>query len=124
MARSNKWTKELDAVLEEFVEKERKVSRDTFADVAKQTDEKVKAGSPSGGEYSSGWKVITEGNGITFRYIVANPSHYQLTHLLEKGHQAINQFGGPYKRVAARRHIRPAETWGIQELIKRLKNEL
>ncbi len=124
MARSTKWTKELNAVLEEFVEKERDVSREAFEQVAKETDEMVKAKSPSGGAYASGWKVIPFGNKIKWSFIVANPTRYQLTHLLEKGHQAFNQFGGPYKRVSARRHIKPAETWGVQELIQRLRKEL
>ena len=67
--------------------------------------------------------------GNTVSYTVANTAHYQLTHLLEKGHAVRNQYGGPdrpgaKKRVSARRHIKPAEIWGNQLLLAKLRSKL
>ena len=101
-----------------------------FNEVAKETEEKVKQNAKAkfkgSGEYAAGWEVKKGGNLRRGKYAVTvcNPKHYRLTHLLEKGHQSLNQFGGPYKRVRGRRHIKPAEKWGNQELIARLKKEL
>ena len=50
-----------------------------------------------------------------------------MTHLLEKGHAVKNQYGEPVrgkKRVRGRRHIKPAEVWGVNELLERLRAEL
>ena len=131
MARRSSWQSELNDVLSEYVEKERKLSQEIFVDVAEETKEMVSELSPKeSGDYSSGWEVIADskrtfgGFAVDWKYIVGNPKHYQLTHLLERGHQSYNQFGGSYRRVAARKHIKPAEVFGVTELTTRLRNEL
>lgn len=63
------------------------------------------------GEYARGWAVKKQGEGD---YIVHNRTQYRLTHLLENGHVAANQYGSGYKRVAAIKHIEPAEQEGIR----------
>lgn len=118
---------ELMDILNEFVEEEEETIDRVFKSVAQETQQMVSEKSPGDGDYASGWEVKAERVGFqggTVQYTVCNPKHYRLTHLLEKGHQSKNQFGGPYKRVKAIRHIRPSEQWGNKRLVERLKDEL
>lgn len=122
--------REIAAILNEFVDEEKEIIESVYESVADDTRRMVtetsKAKFKGEGEYARGWKVKQTGNlrrGET-QLVVCNPEHYRLTHLLEKGHASMNQYGGPYKRVRGRRHIKPAEKWGKEELIRRLKAEL
>lgn len=65
----------------------------------------LRSTSPGSGEYASGWtqKKLDERT-----YVVYNKAKPGLTHLLEKGHLTMNQFGGPYRRTPAHPHIGPA----------------
>ena len=123
------WEKELIDTLNQFEQKENKIIHDVFHEVAEETKDMVAAKSPGKGEYASGWEVKTKNRGGDVDYIVCNPEHYQLTHLLEKGHVVRNQYGSPkvqgkLHRTRARRHIKPAERKGIQLLLKELKSKL
>lgn len=118
-------------VLDEFVDRELEVIDETYRETGKETCDMVRDSSPVGtGAYASGWEVKetqTGAMGEQLSVIVCNPKHYQLTHLLEKGHAVRNQYGEPdkgKKRVAARRHIKPAEIWGKQMLLTKLREKL
>lgn len=132
MAKRSGISDELVEILNEFVDEEEKIIQKVFKQTADDTKDMIKGTSPGNGEYASGWEVKTEASGMLggdVVYTVCNPSHYQLTHLLEKGHVVKNQFGTPTrpgkkKRTKAIRHIKPAEQWGNQELIERLRAKL
>lgn len=64
------------------------------------------------GEYAAGWTATNNARSIT----VHNEKHYQLTHLLEKGHRIVGKKSG---FVAAKAHITPVE----QEMITRYTDE-
>ena len=78
---------------------------------AKDGVKRLKATSPkrevNGGTYAKGWRAKKVGN----TWITHN-KHYQLTHLLEKGHAKVN--GG---RVDAIVHIEPVEQEMINEFV-------
>ena len=122
--------RELAAVLDEFVDEEKELIETIFEEVAKETKELVsqqaRAKFKGDGDYARGWEVKNTGNPTrgTTQLVVCNPKHYRLTHLLEKGHVSMNQYGGPYKRVRGKRHVKPSERWGKEELMRRLKAEL
>lgn len=133
MAKRSGISDELVEILNEFVDEEEKIIQKVFKQTAEDTKDMVEGASPrQHGDYASGWEVKTEASGMLggdVVYTVCNPRHYQLTHLLEKGHVVKNQFGTPTrpgrkKRTKAIRHIKPAEQWGNQELIERLRAKL
>ena len=88
----------------------KRAANETFEELAEMAAGELKKGGPyteRTGKYTKNWtydvrgtraSAITGLNG----YSVYNKKHYQLTHLLEKGHQARN--GG---RVRAFEHIGP-----------------
>lgn len=126
-----KWTDQLNSILDEYVEQEKEIADRIFREVAKETAEDLRHTSPrrknGTGEYAEGWEVVSKESGVTsdsMEYVVCNPKHYRLTHLLEKGHQTRNQYGGPYKRTKAIKHIKPAEIKGNEKLVKRLEEKL
>ncbi len=72
------------------------------------------------GEYKKGWKMKTETNANGDKSVIAyNKTAPYKTHLLENGHAKTN--GG---RVAGIPHIKPAEQKAIQELERRIREEL
>ncbi|MGG2934860.1 HK97 gp10 family phage protein [Bacillus pacificus] len=65
------------------------------------------------GKYRKGWRV-KEVDGDVF---IHNATHYQLTHLLEKGHAKVNGSG----RVPGTPHIQPVEQKVNQEYERRVE---
>ena len=127
-----KWADELMDVLNDFVDDEKQVADRVFHETADDTKKKLQLTSPrrdgsGGGDYAKGWEVKIDKaglNGDSFMYTVCNPKHYRLTHLLERGHQSFNQYGGPYRRARAKKHIKKAETFGNELLLQRLRARL
>lgn len=88
-----------------------KLVNEKFEEVAQKTAEKLKEGGAYNertGKYTPDWDYKVRKNVgtvlSTTEYSVYNKKHYQLTHLLEKGH--LSRKG---KRVRAFEHIYPAE---------------
>lgn len=82
-----------------------------------------KANPPGSGKYRS-WKAYNKGWTVTQTKrdksaTVHNKDHYQLTHLLEKGHALVQ--GG---RSKAFPHIAPIAEKAEENLLKRMKNGL
>ena len=129
MASKKELVQQLDDILTQFVEEEEQTIDQVFKGVAEDTRRFVESKSPKdSGDYAKGWEVVQGsansliGDGVV-DYVVANTEHYQLTHLLEKGHAIENKYG-MYGRTRAKRHIKPAEKYGTQELIERLRKKL
>ena len=85
-------------------------------EVAKDTAKWLRENSPKNkGKYAKGWTSKKDGK----RYIVHNKDHYQLTHLLEKGH--AKRGGG---RVGGQPHISTAEDRAISDYQKRVEEAI
>ncbi len=76
-----------------------------------------------GGKYKNGWKVKRLEKGTLISYVVYNGRRPELTHLLENGHLARNQYGS-WGRVRAIKHIAPAADAGIQRFDLSLRARL
>ena len=101
----------------EVVEK----TNEIIEDVSKSSLKELKNSSPkSTGEYEKGWRSEKHYNKDGILDIkLHNKTHYQLTHLLEKGHAKSG--GG---RVNAVPHIAPVEEAVIQKISERIEREL
>lgn len=90
------------------------------AKVSKEGVNKLKASSPRGkgkksGKYAKGWAVKKQGKTA----IIYNRTDYQLTHLLENGHDIVSH-GKKVGHIDGRTHIKPVE----EEVINRMTEEV
>lgn len=68
------------------------------------------------GKYNKGWKVNTEKGKGLIKCTIHNGTNWQLTHLLEKGHNIVGRDGQlKGKRTRAFVHIAPVEQMCIKE---------
>lgn len=113
---------EIRKQLEAFSTSLTRALNEKLEDVAAYTAKTLKQGGPyseRSGKYSKDWAYKLRKNhtpGImTEEFSVYNKKHYQLTHLLEKGH--VSRSG---KRVRAYEHIKPAEELAEQMVISKV----
>lgn len=98
---------------------------DTAAEkVAKEAVKKLKKTSPNnkrtkGKKYKNGWKYKKTSEGMT----VYN-EQYQLTHLLEHGHDIVIDGVVKEKRAKAKVHIAPVEAWAQDEFPEEFKRQV
>ena len=90
---------------------------------AKEAVKKLKKTSPNnkrtkGKKYKNGWKYKKTSEGMT----VYN-EQYQLTHLLENGHDIIIN-GEVRGHAAAHEHIAPVEAWAQDEFPEEFKRQV
>lgn len=116
----------LTEALETYAAQTAETTKRIAKEVSAEAKERVSETSPRSkgmhsGTYAAGWQVSKRyENAETVRYSIHHKKPgYRLTHLLEKGHAARNG-----KRVAAIPHIKPGEEWAVQEVVKRIKDEL
>lgn len=103
---------------------------DILESVGEKAKSRVTATSPKGkrrgsGKYKRGWNVNIEESGSSTSVTVHN-KHYQLTHLLEKGHRTRLKHGryGKQSAVGAQPHIEEVNAWAQQELERRIRKAL
>lgn len=89
--------------------------------VAKDAAKRLKQNSPKkSGKYAKGWTTTVEkGRAWVAATVHGKSGTYQLAHLLEHGHATRN--GG---RVGGRTHIKPVESWAVDEVGDRLTEKL
>lgn len=113
--------KELEGILNNALTDVERATEEASLKCSKESVSTLKATSPGHGDYAAGW-AFQKSEEAELGYVVWNPKHYQLTHLLEKGHQVCNQFGGPWGRSRARRHIKPVETAESVKFLQLIQN--
>lgn len=96
-------------------------SKDAAKKAADYTVRELKATSPKGstGKYAKGWKTKAQDGG----QVVYNEKQYQLTHLLENGHDVVVN-GKKVGHAKAYPHIKPAEQKGVEQFELWLKAEV
>ena len=112
----------LKDIIKEYSKEVQDVVNESIPDVAKDTVKELKRTSPKrpgGGAYAASWTSQIEKGRLGDEAIIYNKKHYQLTHLLEKGHAKVN--GG---RVNGIPHIKPAEDPAGENLGKIIEGKL
>lgn len=110
-------------LLDDYTVEMKRESMNIFDQVAKEAVQRLKQTSPVGkgrdaGEYAKGWTVKRTNDrqkGLA-TITVHNKTNYQLTHLLEYGHDLPQ--GG---RAKAQPHIEKVEQWSQAEVVRRLE---
>ena len=89
-------------------------------EVGKSTRTDLRSNSPKDtGAYSRSWGCDFSDKEGHHEAVVANRKHWQKTHLLEDGHDAKNQYGGPYGHVDPadpEHHLQRAQERGVRKL--------
>lgn len=105
---------EIAEILNDYSEEAKEALNDAAKKASEATKNQLRNTSPGSGNYAKSWTVKNQSTRTNPSYIVHNAKHYRLTHLLEKGHMIVNQYG-TYGREPAKPHIADAEQTGIVE---------
>lgn len=110
MAVSESLTKQLNAALSIFSDNVNEEFDQALEMCADHAANMLKSSSPQlTGDYKKGWTYKKQ-NGV---FVVHNKTNYQLTHLLENGHDIIRD-GKKVGHSDAIPHIADAEAWVIE----------
>lgn len=121
-------TAQVNSILQEYAEGVDKLVLDVEEDVSKEAIKRLKKTSPkasrNGGHrhYADDWKVDNRSKKQYAKIIIHN-KQYQLTHLLENGHDVVRE-GVVVGHAAAQPHIKPVESWVKTEVEKRIREGL
>lgn len=104
---------QINDILNDYSEDIQRGIEEIAKQVAKEDVDKLKATKNTykvrSGKYNRGWTSKREKTRGQITYIVHNKDHYQLTHLLEKGHRIIGRDGSVKGHAKAYPHIAPVE---------------
>lgn len=111
---------EINRLVEDYGKQCTETTKECVNNVAKKTVSKLKQTSPvNTGKYKKGWKKTVVKENSTSLVIAIHDAKYSLVHLLEKGHQKRGD-----GRVAAIKHVEPAEQAAIAALEKEIISRL
>ncbi len=125
---SDKLADTLREAMEQYAGTVTEIVNKQAEETAKWSAEELKKGGPykeRTGKYTKDWdskireKKVSKITGEV-TYSVYNKKHYQLTHLLEKGHVKRNGSG----RVKAFEHIAPVEKQAEEQYTQKLSEEI
>lgn len=106
--------KAIGNILAEYGDNVTEAIKKAATEVAKKAAKEIKAASPvRTGAYKKDWAYKQSDTRFGREAVVYNRKHYQLTHLLEKGH--AKRGGG---RVRPIRHIEPVEEKAVKAFRK------
>lgn len=115
---------QINEILNDYKDDIQKGISDIAVDVAKEDVNKLKHANTykvRSGAYNRSWTVKTTRGLSSINCIVHNKEHYQLTHLLEKGHQ-IKRNGTRVGSAKAFPHIAPVEQQSNEQYTRRVEN--
>ena len=121
MAKTESVSAQMKEVLDEVNEDVKNSTKRNINSVSKESVAKLKSTSPrKTGSYAKGWGTKKQGE---MDVVVHNRTDYQLTHLLENGHVIRNK-KGTYGRTHPVKHIAPVEEWAVDELPRRIMEDI
>ena len=121
-------TREVNKILQEYAGEVDQIVLKTEDEVAKEAVKKLKSTSPkakyNGGHrhYADDWKIDSRSKKM-YAHIIIHNKQYQLTHLLEKGHDIVRG-GKVVGHASAQSHIKAVEEWVKDEVEKRIRRDL
>lgn len=128
MAKTNTSILDVTKILNDYA---KDISRDVTTDaeiVAKQgvTELKNTTGTYKirSGDYNRGWRVRTDKFKDGGHCVIHNATDYQLTHLLEHGHDIVGRDGTKKGRARAFVHIKPVEEKCIKEYERLIEKDI
>ena len=121
MAKTESVSAQMKELLDEVDKDVKESAKKNIQSTAKECVAKLKNTSPrKSGSYAKGWATKRDGD---MDVTVHNKTDYQLTHLLENGHVIRNK-KGTYGRTHGIKHIEPVEEWAIDELPRRIMEDI
>lgn len=115
---------QINEILNDYCDDIQNGMRSIAKEVAKEDVDKLRHANTytvRSGDYNKSWSVKTT-NGMNFiNCIVHNKDHYQLTHLLEKGHR-IKRNGTIKGNAKAFPHIEPVEKQSNEKYTRKVEN--
>lgn len=121
-------SKEINSILKQYAKDVDKAVLEVEDEVAEEAVKKLKASSPKkkkgkkSGSYAKGWSIDKKQKQQYARTVIHN-KEYQLTHLLEYGHDIVRD-GKVVGHAAAKPHIKEVEEWTNKEVEERLRDKL
>lgn len=119
---------EINSILDKYA---KDIARDITTDaeiVAKQGVTELKNTTSTyhvrSGDYNRGWRVKTDKLNNGGKSIIHNATDYQLTHLLEKGHDIVGRDGQKKGQAKAFPHISIVEQKCIEEYMKMVEKDI
>lgn len=121
MAKTESVTAQMKELMDQVDKDVKNSAKRNIDRVSKESVQKLKNTSPvKTGSYAKGWGTKKVGD---MDVIVHNRTDYQLTHLLENGHVIRNK-KGTYGRTHGIKHIAPVEEWAVDELPRRIIEDI
>ena len=108
--------KELERILDNALTDVERATEEASLKCSKESVSTLKATSPGHGDYAAGW-AFQKSEEAKLGYVVWNPKHYQLTHLLEFGHI----IAGTGKRSRAFPHIDPVNREASRKFLEEVE---
>ncbi len=121
-------SKEINSILNDYAKGVDKAVIEAEDEVAAEAIKKLKSTSPKkkkgkkAGHYAKSWAVDKKSKQQYAQTIIHNKD-YQLTHLLENGHDIVRN-GKVVGHAEAHPHIKPVEEWVKTEMVKKLEGKL
>lgn len=121
-------TKEINKILSDYAKGVDKSILEAEEEVAAEAVKKLKSNSPKkakgkkAGHYAKSWEVDKKSKQNYAQTIIHNKD-YQLTHLLENGHDIVRN-GKVVGHAKAQPHIKPVEEWVKKEMVERIEGKL
>lgn len=121
-------SKEINKILQDYASDVDRAMLSAEDEVADEAVRKLKATSPKkakgkgAGRYAKGWKIDQKAK-KTYAQTIIHNKEYQLTHLLENGHDIVRD-GKVVGHAKAQPHIKPVEEWVQKEMVERIEAKL
>lgn len=110
---------QISDLLNDYVAAVNKDVDEAARETAEEACATLKATSPvRKGKYKRGWKMKK----LSGSYVIYN-THYQLTHLLEHGHDIVSH-GQKKGRTKAQPHVKPAKEKALQDFENKIKEKI